>query len=155
MTPNGYSVPLSNQKQRNWVRLIIDFKNLNKHFKFNPNPIPGTSQIVLKLEEFKYTMSRNLVAKGSNPIFWSLLVVWILVQVSMLENLVDEEYFWIYIQVLDACDDLSFYVVYIVVVWFLIHISCSHMYACMISFPTSAYACPVCFLLYIPEAYII
>ena len=44
-------------KEKNKVQFISDFRNLNRRLKFNPYPMPKISEILMKLEDFKYDTS--------------------------------------------------------------------------------------------------
>ena len=60
MTPNGEIIPLPNQRKTNKVRLLGDFRNLNRQLKRKLYPIPKIREMILKLEGFKYATSLDL-----------------------------------------------------------------------------------------------
>ena len=61
MTNNGEPHHLLNQKHKsNRVRLLSDFRNINKQLKQNLHPISKINEILLKLEGFQYATSLDL-----------------------------------------------------------------------------------------------
>ena len=45
----------------NQVRLVKDFRNLNKQLKRKLYPMPKTNEMLLKIQDFQYAMSLHLI----------------------------------------------------------------------------------------------